>query len=458
MNQQPLVSVIIPLYNAANFIEAAIESIYQQNYCPLEIIIVDDGSTDNSATIVKEKYPAVTYVFQKNQGVANARNVGLKLAKGTLIAFLDADDTWRPNMLNTLLCAFQQDAQLDLALGKIQLTVLDKTSGNYSPFKHPFWAASFPAMLVKKSCFFTIGELDESLKDCEDIDWVNRFINSGKKMKLLDFCCLEYRRHGDNMTNANDLLDADLMKMLRGVVRRKRKQQQAPKVSVVLAVKNGEKYLHRAIKSILDQTYKNIEIILIDGHSTDDTKAIAQKCAPDVRYILQANTGIANAYNLGIKKAKGTFITFIGHDDWWEADKIASQIHAFTHNPNVQYVVGRARYRMEGDQPRPTSYKQAIFDNPPMAYMPETLMARKSLFEEVGYFNSAFPIAEDIEWFLQLREQAIPYIALDKVLVHKHIHGENASLQPDLSRQLVLKMMRNSLRRKRAAAQTKIDE
>ncbi|WP_448162914.1 glycosyltransferase [Bacillus mobilis] len=100
---KPLVSVIIPLYNAEKYIEQTIESILKQTYNKIELIIVDDESTDNSSYIVKriqKNYPnKIKYIYQKNQGVSVARNTGIENANGDYIAFLDSDDLWYPTKI-----------------------------------------------------------------------------------------------------------------------------------------------------------------------------------------------------------------------------------------------------------------------------------------------------------------------------------------------------------------------
>jgi glycosyltransferase involved in cell wall biosynthesis len=104
--EQNLVSVIVPAHNAEKFLAEALASILAQDYRPIEVIVVDDGSTDGTATIA-QAYTDVRYVFQKKQGAAAARNAGLAICSGALIAFLDADDLWVPNKLS------RQSAYLD---------------------------------------------------------------------------------------------------------------------------------------------------------------------------------------------------------------------------------------------------------------------------------------------------------------------------------------------------------
>ena len=97
--KRPFVSVIIPVYNGKKFIEEAIKSVFMQNYDPMEIIVVDDGSTDDTSCIV-QSFKDVRYIYQPNQGVAAARNTGIHNSRGELIAFLDADDYWPSNKLD----------------------------------------------------------------------------------------------------------------------------------------------------------------------------------------------------------------------------------------------------------------------------------------------------------------------------------------------------------------------
>jgi glycosyltransferase involved in cell wall biosynthesis len=99
----PVFSVIIPLYNKALYIAKTLESVLSQGFTDFEVIVVDDGATDGSAAIVKQfNDPRLHYIYKENGGVSSARNLGISLAKGTLIAFIDADDFWEPNHLEEI--------------------------------------------------------------------------------------------------------------------------------------------------------------------------------------------------------------------------------------------------------------------------------------------------------------------------------------------------------------------
>src|SRR5215218_1377267 len=100
MSEQPLVSVIIPAYNASEFIAETLDSVFAQTFTDFEVLLINDGSPDTEdLERVVQRFPTLRYVKQENRGAAAARNTGLRAAAGELVAFLDADDTWSPNFL-----------------------------------------------------------------------------------------------------------------------------------------------------------------------------------------------------------------------------------------------------------------------------------------------------------------------------------------------------------------------
>ena len=109
---KPLVSVIIPAYNSADFIDEALKSVFDQTYKDLEIIVVDDGSTDDTRAVLEKYGDRVNYHYQDNNGPASARNRGIKLARGKYIAFLDADDLWLPTKLEKQVALFKNRENL----------------------------------------------------------------------------------------------------------------------------------------------------------------------------------------------------------------------------------------------------------------------------------------------------------------------------------------------------------
>ncbi len=125
---QPLVSVIIPTYNCGRYIEDAVESTLDQTYRPIEIIVVDDGSTDDTGSRLKKYKDRAQIVTQENLGSSKARNVGLELSRGNYIAFLDADDRWRPEKLEWQLACFRELG--DVGLVFTDFSAIDPDGGS----------------------------------------------------------------------------------------------------------------------------------------------------------------------------------------------------------------------------------------------------------------------------------------------------------------------------------------
>lgn len=117
MNCLPLVSVIMPAYNAAPYIRESVASVLDQQHQNLELIIIDDGSTDGTADLIKGIDPRITVLSQENSGPAAARNLGLSKARGEFIAFLDADDLWTPDKLTLQLSFFKENPEFGVVFG-----------------------------------------------------------------------------------------------------------------------------------------------------------------------------------------------------------------------------------------------------------------------------------------------------------------------------------------------------
>lgn len=113
---KPFVSVIVPVYNGTRFLSEAVESILHQKYNLLEIIIVDDGSTDDKAKVAMSMGEGIRYIYQRNGGPASARNTGLRVARGEIIGFLDADDLWPANKLDIQLTRLIETPELDIVM------------------------------------------------------------------------------------------------------------------------------------------------------------------------------------------------------------------------------------------------------------------------------------------------------------------------------------------------------
>lgn len=201
MNQSKI-SVIIPVFNGERFIAEAIQSVLSQDYEPLEIIVVDDGSTDATAEVVKIFGEKIRYIFQENKGVAAARNTGLKVASGDYIAFLDADDLFCKDKLSTQLKQFDKYLSLGIAFGfSYQCKYAGKMDLEIVDFSDKRFALTLGNQLIAKSVFDLVGGFDEEMKQAEDLDFFFRVKESEIPIAVHQEAVLFHRLHENNITN-----------------------------------------------------------------------------------------------------------------------------------------------------------------------------------------------------------------------------------------------------------------
>lgn len=217
MNQEQLfVSVIIPVYNGEQFLKQAIANIQKQNYHPLEIIVVDDGSTDKTAAIAAEYKEYIRYFYQPNQGPAAARNLGIKQAKGNVIAFLDVDDLWPDNKLTLQTNCLLSHPSVDIVKGFTQVrkkVEQEDGSEKYLDNRAPYHLSVVGSALYRKSVFERVGLFNEKLIYGEDMDWFLRAWEQRIEQLLIDEVTLFYHKHDSNMTEGKNLVQLGLVRI-----------------------------------------------------------------------------------------------------------------------------------------------------------------------------------------------------------------------------------------------------
>ena len=210
----PLISVIIPCYNYAHFLPDAVNSVLKQQESRLavEIIVVDDGSRDNTATVAQGMGAAIRYIHQENQGLSAARNTGIRAARGEYMVFLDADDLLTPGMLASQLNNFMAHPELDISVCLSLQTVQDKDNPEKHscylwPLKsghldmhlcHSIISPAHTFMLRKKAVQST-GFFNTDLRAREDHDYWLRCAALGKRMRTNLDGLVIYRLHGSSM-------------------------------------------------------------------------------------------------------------------------------------------------------------------------------------------------------------------------------------------------------------------
>jgi len=215
MLNYPLISVIIPNYNYARYLNVTISSVLSQSYPNIEIIVVNNGSTDNSLQVLRQFGSQIILVDQQNLGQSGARNSGLRVARGDLIAFLDADDIWEKNKLEKQIRLITQETELVYSgitrfrdeSGQIESVLLPQFKGDCHQYFTDLTAVSIvlsgeSTSLFTRNLLNLVGNFDSELNSASGWDFFRRC----SRFTMFDFVSeplTNYRLHESNMSNSS---------------------------------------------------------------------------------------------------------------------------------------------------------------------------------------------------------------------------------------------------------------
>ena len=212
-------------------------------------------------------------------------------------------------------------------------------------------------------------------------------------------------------------------------------------VSVITPFFNAAPHLAEAIDSVLAQAHRPLELLLVDDGSTDGSLAVARRLAgtsEDVRLLrLARNLGPAAARNAALRQARGTYLTFLDADDLMLPDRLAFQIEYLRAHPDVDVVVGAAECVLEpGVDPPPWLQGPAAARRYRYPYS-MTMLAPREVFDRVGPFDPSYRVGEDTEWMFRAVAAGMVIAKLDRVLIHRRIHGANLTYRAEEMRSAI---------------------
>jgi glycosyltransferase involved in cell wall biosynthesis len=218
LSEKPLISVIMPCYNAQAYLREAVDCVLGQTYGRTELVVVDDGSTDRSKEILAGYGDRIVTLEQRNCGPYAARNAGLGIAKGEFVAFLDADDYWRTDFLEKLYQALDASAAVLAYCGWQNVGATDRSNEPYTPPDYEagnkleaFLQGASPwpihAALIRRSVIEGVGAFDESLPSCMDYDLWLRLAAARPTVRVPEVLAF-YRFHGSSQITSNEWLQA----------------------------------------------------------------------------------------------------------------------------------------------------------------------------------------------------------------------------------------------------------
>ena len=198
-----LISCIVPVFNGERYVTEALDSILAQTYRPVEIIVADDGSTDGTAAVVAKYGQQVRYVWQPNAGPGAARNLGLSMAQGEFVAFLDADDVWHPEKLTRQMTRFQARPELEMCVTHMQNFWIPELYEEAARFQHHRLSQALPGyltqtLLVRRTLFDKVGLFNAAFRHVHDSEWFVRATAQGVVTELLPDVLVYRRLHHTN--------------------------------------------------------------------------------------------------------------------------------------------------------------------------------------------------------------------------------------------------------------------
>ena len=215
-------------------------------------------------------------------------------------------------------------------------------------------------------------------------------------------------------------------------------------VSVVIPVRDAEAYLGQAIRSVLGQTYRRVDPIVVDDGSQDRTAEVISGFGDAVRSVRQEPAGTAAAVNRGIGLARGSLLAFLDADDLWTPEKLALQTAALDRDAGLDLVFGHVRQFHDGD-PRPEG--EAL-----PGLSKGTMLIRRESLERVGTFDTSWRVGDFVDWYARAADAGLVSEMLPDVVMLRRIHGANSTLRGRAALVDYARIARAALDRRRAAS------
>ncbi len=384
----PKVSIVIPVYNGSNYVKEAIDSALSQTYDNVEVIVVNDGSTDGGKTdeICKSYGKKIQYFLKENGGVASALNMGIEKMEGEYFSWLSHDDVYYPEKVEKQIQYLKKLGKKNVIL-YADYELIDPDSKFISKvildhemlIEKPEYAllrgsVNGITLLIPKAAFDKHGEFDLELKCTQDYDMWKRFLNDYEFVHMKEIFTktrihpLQDSNKHPNVTTEGNPLWIEMMesipkerkeelegseynfyremknfliegspyeeaalfaeKKLEKILKNARDSLSGEKITIIIPFYNRVSALLKTIDSVKKQSYQNLEVLLINDGSKEDLLAVKKSVKDDKRFkilSLEKNSGPAKARNLGIEKASGEYLAFLDSDDEFLPEKIKEQ-------------------------------------------------------------------------------------------------------------------------------------
>ncbi len=485
----PLVSIIIPVYNGSNYVKEAIDSALAQTYKNIEVIVVNDGSTDNTEKIVKSYGDKIRYFYKENGGVASALNFAIENSKGEYISWLSHDDVYYPNKIQKQVGLLAEMEDKNAILYSNYQTInargkkLRATCFHKQHFVKKLNNPLYPilnglihgcSLLLPRQIFVKHGYFNTELKCTQDYDFWYKVFPSFNVVYMSDVLIKSrVHKNQDSKKHVNNSNECDKLwiKMLSELKEQQIRQISDSllefykneykichnagyfgaadyikaliqenvndfntsdyKVSVIIPFFNRIAYTVEAIESVLAQTHKNIEIILVNDASTEDIAPIlnyADEYSFVKLFCNDKNMGAHFSRNIGVKNSTGDYIAFLDSDDLWEERKLEVQLSYMLKNDwNATYMSYNCVNNDVGTL-EIKGIKLKTFELPKIitgcSIATPTVMLKKDIFDHLIDIPLNIKYGEDVCLWIKIAEKNTFY-GIDEYLVNVRVNSNS---------------------------------
>jgi hypothetical protein len=356
------------------------------------------------------------------------------------------------------------EPELDFVLGRTQYHVLPGGKIPDLPFEGLEYVVAHAAMasgVYRRRVFDRIGLFEESFRFGEDTDWFMRTLEGNVEMRILRPTTLLYRLHGKNMTQDRKAVSRQMMVGLHRSMERRREgghnatplrpwlsyDEWAPGapalVSLIIPTYNAELFVDEAIRSVLGQTYRPVEILAVDDGSTDRTVEKLREFGPRLRLLQQSHSGAGAARNVGLTHATGRYIAFLDADDTWPPAKLSRQMDILQKDPTCDLLFGHVQHF------RTTS---GDYGGPAPGFLPGTMLAKREVFDKTGPLATDLKVGEFIDWYARAMEAGFRSRLEPEVWLRRRLHGDNLTAREVSAWGDYLRVVKAAMDRRKAKA------
>lgn len=449
---KPSVTVVIPCFNYGRFVSEAVESVLNQSYPHVDVIVVDDGSTDPMTKEVVDRLATYRVCVHKqtNQGLAAARNAGAGLSNSEFLLFLDADDRLHPHALSLMLWLLIKNPDTSYVytsqrfFGDDNLIWEPQIYNGYDLLwsNHPSVCS-----LIRRDAFYSVGGYSSGMVvGYEDWNHWIMLLDAGHFGLRLRAPLFEHRRHGHTMTHDAHLRRHLLHRKIRShspslytmskITELKRRWR--PAVSVIMPFYNSERFIGETLESLQAQTISDFELIIVDDGSDsvsarkclEEIEVSAKNSSFPIRVIRCEHKGLPAARNTGVLESRAEYIYFLDSDDLLSPTALEKLTLFAACNPDKAFVYSAIRHfgLVNGIASDPYDPQRLMRSN----FLAASCLIRRSAYLQAGGMDEALvDNYEDYDFWLRMLEEDLTGMLLPEVLFHyrRHKTGNSAALE-----------------------------